>query len=333
MLKTATRTRSWLGSSKTQKETKRCRCTNQRVAEDLVIRCGCVEFEESRLLGEGNTSNVRLLKRRKTGQLYATKQFKNFSKERTVFATNVLTEFYIANGLNHPNIIKTFELRTIDGVLNMLMEFAPNNLFEMAAAGAIAVDDAEKYFKQLVAGVAYIHGIGFAHRDIKLENVLVSESGQVKIIDFGTFATGKFMATGELFLSNNSTEMLTYCLPADVGSLPYMAPELFTSQRYHPQPADAWSLAILYACMVLRRFPWAAAQTSKPAYQRYSNALAADVQKGSAESSKHDSGYPWPVSEFPSHMRMVLGCMLHIDPKQRPILEGVPQLLRECAEQ
>lgn len=167
------------------------------MTEDLVITCGCDEYQElGQALGEGKTSNVQLLKRRKTGEVFAAKTFKKYGSAQDRFATNVLAEFYIANGLQHPSIIQTYELRTIDGTLNMVMEYAPQNLFEMAAQGAITTNDAEQYFKQLVAGVAYIHKIGFAHRDIKLENVLISEKGHVKIIDFGTIATGKWMPTG-----------------------------------------------------------------------------------------------------------------------------------------
>lgn len=83
----------------------------------------------------------------------------------------------------------------LDGVLNMIMEYAPHNLFEMVTSKSVTVADAEVYFKQLVAGVAYIHSTGFAHRDLKLENVLV-KNGHVKIIDFGTISTGRWTPTG-----------------------------------------------------------------------------------------------------------------------------------------
>lgn len=108
-----------------------------------------------------------------------------------------------------------------------------------------------------------------------------------------------------------------------------MAPELFTASRYHPQLADAWSIAILYACMILKRFPWPAAEESRPAYRQYVNALANPTNGSSV--SKNVPSQPWPISEFPRHMRIVLGIMLQVDPKQRPMLDGVPRLLREHA--
>lgn len=252
-------------------------------------------------MGDGKTSTVCLLRRRKTGVVYAAKQFKNFSgKKEKTYATNVLAEFYIGEGLRHPNIIQTYNLCTIDGALSMVMEYAPQNLLDLSATG-ISTDDAENYFKQLVAGVAYIHSTGFAHRDIKLENVLVKD-GQIRIIDFGTISTGKWMPT------------------ADVGSLPYMAPELFSASHYSPQAADVWSVAILYICMILRRFPWSAAKEDRPAFKKYASASEC-------------SDAAWPITECPAHVRKVLSLMLQLGPRQRPMLEGVPVLLRESTKQ
>ncbi|KPI34763.1 putative serine/threonine-protein kinase RTK1 [Cyphellophora attinorum] len=295
-----TQTRSWLKPSVKEVPAQRCRCP--KISKESPIRCWCDEYERmAGAVGDGKTSTVGLLRRRKTGVVYAAKQFKNFSgKKEKTYATNVLAEFYIADGLRHPNIIQTYNLCTIDGALSMVMEYAPQNLLDLSASG-ILTDDAENYFQQLVAGVAYIHSTGFAHRDIKLENVLVKD-GQIKIIDFGTISTGKWMPT------------------ADVGSLPYMAPELFSASHYSPQAADVWSLAILYVCMILQRFPWSAAKEDRPAFNVYACA-------------SKSSDAAWPITECPAHMRKVLSLMLQIGPKQRPMLEGVPVLLRESAKQ
>lgn len=121
---------------------------------------------------------------------------------------------------------------------------------------------------------------------------------------------------------------LTY--KASVGSEPYMAPELFTASHYHPQLADAWSLGIIYACMILGRFPWPIAQESRPAFRSY----ALGTARTSTGTFTCDSDEPiWPISTFPTHMQSALAIMLQIDPKQRPMLEGVPRLLREHALQ
>lgn len=322
MLKTQKKS-SWLRPLVTVKEisppTPKCRCPKQK-SSNIAIPCRCDEYEDlGKEVGEGISSRVCLLRQRKTGVVYATKQFKNFSGASQKFATNVLAEYYVSEGLRHPSIIHTHELCTINGALNMVMEYAPQNLLDMSAAGTITLEAAESYFKQLVAGIAYVHTTGFAHRDIKLENVLL-KGDHVKIIDFGTISTGKWMPTGTFPTLPNSPTLTS--LIADVGSLPYMAPELFTASHYSPLLADVWSLAILYSCMILRRFPWPAARIDKPVYQVYAETLRSENEV-----------CPWPVSEFPANMRSTLSVMLHTDPRQRPMLEGVLTLLREQSKQ
>ena len=54
-----------------------------------------------------------------------------------------------------------------------------------------------------------------------------------------------------------------------VGSDPYLAPEVYDNARYDPQPADIWSLAIIFACMSLRRFPWKMPRTSDNSYKLF----------------------------------------------------------------
>ena len=54
-----------------------------------------------------------------------------------------------------------------------------------------------------------------------------------------------------------------------VGSDPYLAPEVYDEKRYDPQPADIWSLAIIFACMSLRRFPWKAPRVTDNSYKLF----------------------------------------------------------------
>lgn len=54
-----------------------------------------------------------------------------------------------------------------------------------------------------------------------------------------------------------------------VGSDPYLAPEVYENTRYDPQPADIWSIAIIFCCMCLRRFPWKAPRTTDNSYRLF----------------------------------------------------------------
>ena len=127
-------------------------------------------------------------------------------------------------------------------------------------------------FKQIVAGVRYLHEMGLAHRDLKLDNCCVNELGIVKIIDFGCAVVFKYPLEQDLIEATGI-----------VGSDPYLAPEVCTEIRYDPQPADIWSLAIIYAyptpphqsnfrCTVMRRFPWKAPRMSDPSFKNFASA-------------------------------------------------------------
>jgi serine/threonine protein kinase len=86
--------------------------------------------------------------------------------------------------------------------------------------------------------------MGLAHRDLKLDNCVMTSDNVVKLIDFGT-------ATVFHYPGKSPT-------PATgiVGSDPYLAPEVLSEQSYDPRKTDVWSLAIIFLCMILRRFPW-----------------------------------------------------------------------------
>ncbi len=99
-------------------------------------------------------------------------------------------------------------------------------------------------FRQICDGVEYLHEIGLAHRDLKLDNCVMTEQNVVKLIDFGTATV--FHYPGKAHTPATGI----------VGSDPYLAPEVLSNDSYDPRKTDVWSVAIIFLCMVLRRFPW-----------------------------------------------------------------------------
>ena len=124
------------------------------------------------------------------------------------------------------------------------MEYAPYDLFSVVMSGSMSRPEIYCVFRQICDGVEYLHSLGLAHRDLKLDNCVMTKDNVVKLIDFGTATVfhypGKKMtpATGV------------------VGSDPYLAPEVLSQDSYDPRKTDVWSVAIIFMCMVLRRFPW-----------------------------------------------------------------------------
>src|SRR5882762_1333239 len=125
-----------------------------------------------------------------------------------------------------------------------VMEYAPFDLFSVVMSGKMCRPEIYCVFRQICDGVEYLHSIGLAHRDLKLDNCVMTKSNVVKLIDFGTATVFHYpgkqqtMATGV------------------VGSDPYLAPEVLSKEAYDPRKTDVWSVAIIFMCMILRRFPW-----------------------------------------------------------------------------
>jgi serine/threonine protein kinase len=124
------------------------------------------------------------------------------------------------------------------------MEYAPYDLFSVVMADSMTRPEIYCVFRQICDGVAYLHGMGLAHRDIKLDNCVMTTSNIVKLIDFGTATVFHY--------PGKATTKAT----GIVGSDPYLAPEVLSQQSYDPRKTDVWSVAMIFLCMVLRRFPW-----------------------------------------------------------------------------
>lgn len=117
-------------------------------------------------------------------------------------------------------------------------------------------------FRQICDGVHYLHELGLAHRDLKLDNCVMTTGNVVKLIDFGT-------ATVFHYPGNANHTPAT----GVVGSDPYLAPEVLQEDSYDPRKTDVWSVAIIFLCMILRRFPWKVPDPkTDPSYRAFVNA-------------------------------------------------------------
>jgi serine/threonine protein kinase len=124
------------------------------------------------------------------------------------------------------------------------MEFAPYDLFSVVMSGKMARPEIYCVFRQIIDGVNYLHEMGLAHRDLKLDNCVMTTDNIVKLIDFGTAAVFHYPGKHQIPASGI------------VGSDPYLAPEVLHKDHYDPRLTDVWSVAIIFMCMSLRRFPW-----------------------------------------------------------------------------
>lgn len=200
-----------------------------------------------KVLGAGAGGSVKLMKRPGDGTMFAVKEFRarhSYETEKE-YAKKVTAEFCVGSTLHHGNIIETMDIVQEKGKWYEVMEYAPYDLFAIVMTGKMSKAEINCCFLQILSGVTYLHSMGLAHRDLKLDNVVVNEYGIMKIIDFGSASVFRYPFENGITLATGI-----------VGSDPYLAPEVYDERKYDPQPADIWSLAIIYCCMSLRRFPW-----------------------------------------------------------------------------
>lgn len=311
-----------------------------------------------KMLGSGAGGSVRVMKRTGDGKTFAVKQFRSrhpYESEKE-YNKKVTAEFCIGSTLHHGNIIETIDIVHEKGNWFEVMEFAPFDLFATVMTGKMGRDEVTCCTLQILSGVTYLHSMGLAHRDLKLDNVVINEHGIMKIIDFGSAVVFRYPFENEIVLSTGV-----------VGSDPYLAPEVYDNTRYDPQLADIWSIAIIFCCMCLRRFPWKAPRMSDNSYRLFVSApdpgqddLLAASGKSSVASSRatsnsdqgsdaksgnhhhhhhhhHTEKPPHPTGNetpqikgpirllrlLPRDTRNIIGRMLEIDPKKRATMDEI----------
>lgn len=188
--------------------------------------------------------------------VYAVKEFRQRrnGESQKEYVKKVTAEFCVGVTLKHRNIIQTVDIISERGHYYEIMEYAPYDLFSVVMSGKMSRNEIYCVFKQIVDGVDYLHNMGLAHRDLKLDNCVLTDNSTVKLIDFGTATVFKY--PGKKTIKATGV----------VGSDPYLAPEVLYSateqaqredkKEYDPRLADIWSIGIIFICMLLRRFPW-----------------------------------------------------------------------------
>ncbi|KAK9723396.1 Nitrogen permease reactivator protein [Basidiobolus ranarum] len=197
----------------------------------------------------------------RTGRKYAVKSFRTKKPEEDEhrYYEWISNEVYISASLVHENVIQTLDVIMEDNQIHEVMQYCPQDMFTVIKENQLTQQEIDSYFGQLMRGLAYLHHRGVAHRDLKLENLCVDENGTLKIIDFGC---------AFIFLDPLSEENRAKACEI-TGSDPYIAPEVFDGRPYDAAKADIWSAAIIYLCMVLKKFPWDMAKDTEKNFAMY----------------------------------------------------------------
>ncbi|XP_053329425.1 MAP/microtubule affinity-regulating kinase 4 isoform X3 [Spea bombifrons] len=194
-----------------------------------------------RTIGKGNFAKVKLGRHVLTGREVAIKIIDKTQLNPSSLQ-KLFREVRIMKGLNHPNIVKLFEVIETEKTLYLIMEYASGGeVFDyLVSHGRMKEKEARAKFRQIVSAVHYCHQKNIVHRDLKAENLLLDSEANIKIADFGF--SNEFTPGGKLD---------TFC-----GSPPYAAPELFQGKRYNGPEVDVWSLGVILYTLVSGSLPF-----------------------------------------------------------------------------
>ncbi|CAG8461098.1 7498_t:CDS:2 [Paraglomus brasilianum] len=256
----------------------------------------------TKTLGAGSMGKVKLAVREHTGEKLAVKiiprtqpgdkdnKENDSSSKDDNKETRTIREAAIMLLLHHPYIVQLKEVMVSPHHYYMFFEYVNGGqmLDYIISHGKLKEKQARKFARQIVSALDYCHRNSIVHRDLKIENILISKSGSIKIIDFGLSN-----------LYSPRSQLSTFC-----GSLYFAAPELLNAKVYTGPEVDVWSFGIVLFVLVCGRVPFD--DQSMPA-------LHAKIKRGVVE-------YPPGLSSECKHL---LSRMLVTDPMKRAHLSEV----------
>ncbi|XVF38325.1 hypothetical protein REPUB_Repub20aG0091700 [Reevesia pubescens] len=204
------------------------------------------KYQLGRLLGRGSFAKVHeATSLEDTNNVVA---IKIIDKTKTVDAAmepRIIREVSAMRRLqHHPNILKIHEVMATKTKICLVMELASGGeLFaKVLRRGRLAEPAARRYFSQLVSALNFCHKNGVAHRDLKPQNLLLDQNGNLKISDFGLSALPEQLNDGLLH---------TAC-----GTPAYTAPEVVRRKGYDGSKADAWSCGVILFVLLAGSLPF-----------------------------------------------------------------------------
>ncbi|CAR27794.1 hypothetical protein ZYGR_0N02800 [Zygosaccharomyces rouxii] len=201
-----------------------------------------------------------------------------------------IREASLGQALYHPHICRLFEMCTMSNHFYMLFEYVSGGqlLDYIIQHGSLREHHARKFARGIASALQYLHANNIVHRDLKIENIMISTSGEIKIIDFG--------------LSNMfdpRTQLHTFC-----GSLYFAAPELLKASPYVGPEVDVWSFGVVLYVLVCGKVPFD---------DENSSVLHEKIKQGKVD--------------YPQHLSIevisLLSKMLVVDPRKRASLKQV----------
>ncbi len=256
-----------------------------------MLRIDLAEYELSERLGTGTVGTIFLARKKDTDDVFAVKFLSPAVSSNELIVSRFTREMLILEKLSHPNILAYFGGGKQDGQLFYVMEYVRGGTLKdlLQKSGPLTWREVAESARQVSAALQHAHNHGIIHRDLKPGNVFVTESGHLKLGDFG------------IARDTHSADLTEAGLT--VGTYSYMAPELVRGERAITGQVDLYALG----CLIFELL------TGKPPYQGDNFAQIFDQHLNATPPSVRDYGV-----ECPPELDDLVKQLLAKDPQERP---------------
>uniref|UniRef100_A0A182SBN0 Protein kinase domain-containing protein n=1 Tax=Anopheles maculatus TaxID=74869 RepID=A0A182SBN0_9DIPT len=206
------------------------------------------------IIGQGAYATVKKAYWEKKRAMVAVKIMSITQAGRAFVEKCVPRELEVMHKLHHQNIIHFYEFFETTMRFYIVMRYAENGslLNLIRKEGRLPEPRVRRYYRELLDALQYIHSKGYAHRDIKLENLVLDRNDRLKLIDFG-FACRLW--EGECDSSSN-TQQEPHLSETFCGSHAYASPEILKFKPYDPVPADIWASGVVLYSLLFGQLPF-----------------------------------------------------------------------------
>merc|ERR1719208_521396 len=254
-------------------------------------RLGVDDFEAIKVIGKGAFGEVRLVQKIDTGHVYAMKILRKADMVEKEQVAHVRAERDILVEADHQWVVKMFYSFQDPANLYLIMEFLPGGdmMTLLMKKDILSEEAAQFYMAETALAIEYIHELGFIHRDIKPDNILLDSRGHIKLSDFGLCTGLKKSHRTEFYRDLSQVKTSDFTLnPMDskrkaetwkskrralaystVGTPDYIAPEVFLQTGYD-KSCDWWSLGVIMFEMLIG-YPPFCSETPQETYRKVMN--------------------------------------------------------------
>ena len=257
------------------------------------------KYDIGDIIGKGSYATIKVVKNKNNNEKYAMKIYDKLKLDNSFIKNCIKSEIEVLKLINHKNISKLIEDINTETQIIIIQEliegFSLRDYYNKEIKGKKNISSGvynvlKKIFKQIFEAMNYLHQKDISHRDIKLENILMSNNYEVKIIDFG------------FGLYNPSHKKLNFFC----GTPKYIAPEIINGNGYLGEKVDLWSLGVLIYKIYCDNYPFKG---------RSERELYCNIKKGK---------YKIP-EDIPTNIKNIIINLIVVDPIQRINCEMVLQ--------